>query len=158
MGGGKSQTVRGGKKNELQKPHSGRSACGLAVIILSQSYRIAGGMGLSRGIRENLSLMTVFLNRQPKIMEVLKEEIGSSVDEDKFQAAYDYAVSEKYGSLLVDMKAFCECLTFRKGLSKAIIFPDQICTCGKCRKKKSNKTIELKNKALEEIKNNMPSI
>ena len=131
--------------SELKQPHSGRSACGLAVIILSQSYRIAGGMGLSRGIRENLSLMTVFLNRQPKIMEVLKEEIGSSVDEDKFQAAYDYAVSEKYGSLLVDMKPFCECLTFRKGLNKAIIFPDQICECNKCRKKKSNKTIELKN-------------
>lgn len=145
--------------SELKENHSGRSACGLSVIILSQSYRIAGGMGLSRGIRENLSLMTVFLNRQPKIMEVLKEEIGSSVDENKFQAAYDYATKEKYGSLLVDMKAFCECLTFRKGLSKAIIFPDQECSCGKCRKKKSNKAIDMKKtEDLEEIKNNIPSI
>jgi len=148
--------------SELKTPHSGRSACGLAVIILSQSYRISGGMGISRSMRENLSLMSVFLNRQPKIMEVLKEEIGSSVDENKFQAAYDYATSEKYGSLLIDMKPFCECLTFRKGLQKAIIFPDQICSCGKCRNKKSNKKVEpiveIEKEGLEEIKNNIPNI
>ena len=95
-------------------------------------------------------------------MEVLKEEIGSSVDGDKFQAAYDYATKEQYGSLLCDFKPFCECLTFRKGLNKAIIFPDQVCSCNKCRKKKSNKKVEpivkIEKEGLEEIKNNIPSI
>jgi hypothetical protein len=110
-----------------------RSACGVAVIILSQSYRLVGGA--SRSLRENLSLFTVFLNRQPKQMEAITEEIGSSVDEDKFTVAYKYAVAEKFGSLTTDMKPFCECLTFRKNLNKQIIFDDQVCSCGNCNKK-----------------------
>ena len=140
----------------LKEDYNGRSACGLAVIILSQSYRLVGG--ISRTLRENLSLFTVFLNRQPKQMEAIEDEIGSSVDIEKFRVAYKYATNEKFGSLTTDLKPFCECLTFRTKLNKAIIFPDQICECGKCRKKKSNKKIEIKNEGLEEIKNNIPSI
>jgi hypothetical protein len=109
-----------------------RSACGCAVIILSQSYRLVGGA--SRSLRENLSLFTVFLNRQPKQMEAIEDEIGASVEVEKFQVAYKYAVAEKFGSLTTDLKPFCDCLTFRKNLNKQIIFPDQVCTCGRCRK------------------------
>jgi hypothetical protein len=108
-----------------------RSACGCAIIILSQSYRLVGGA--SRSLRENLSLFTVFLNRQPKQMQAITEEIGSSVDEDKFTAAYNYAVAEKFGSLTTDLKPFCECLSFRKNLNKQIMFEDQVCTCGRCK-------------------------
>ena len=141
----------------LNEDYNGRSACGLAVIILSQSYRLVGG--ISRTLRENLSLFTVFLNRQPKQMEAIEDEIGSSIDIEKFKAAYKYATSEKFGSLTCDMKPFCECLTFRKNMNKAIIFPDQECACGNCRKKKSNKAIDMKKtEDLEEIKNNIPSI
>ena len=140
----------------LKEDYNQRSACGLAVIILSQSYRLV--VGVSRTLRENLSLFTVFLNRQPKQMEAIEEEIGSSLDVEKFKAAYKYATSEKFSSLTCDLKPFCECLTFRKNLNKAIIFPDMVCSCGNCRNKKSNKTIEIKKEGLEEIKNNMPSI
>ena len=42
----------------LNETHSNRSACGLAVIILTQSYKCQNG--ISRILRENLSLLTLF--------------------------------------------------------------------------------------------------
>ena len=62
----------------LKEEYNGRSACGLAVIILSQSYRMQNGPG--RLLRENLSLFTLFKNKQEKQMEVIKEELGSVID------------------------------------------------------------------------------
>ena len=81
----------------LQENHKSRSACGLAVIILSQSYRMQSG--ISRSLRENLSLFTMFKNKQPKQFQAIVEEIGSVVDIDKFEKAYEYATKEKYGSI-----------------------------------------------------------
>ena len=107
---------------ELQQDYKGRSACGLAVIILSQSYRMQNGQGIGRSIRENLSLFTMFKNKQPKQYEAIKEEIGSVVDMDRFDKAYQYATAEKYGNLTVDFKPKQEELTFRKKLNEAIIF------------------------------------
>ena len=107
---------------ELQQDYKGRSACGLAVIILSQSYRMQNGQGIGRSIRENLSLFTMFKNKQPKQYEAIKEEIGSVVDMDRFDKAYQYATAEKYGNLTVDFKPKQEELTFRKNLNEAIIF------------------------------------
>jgi hypothetical protein len=62
----------------LDTPHSNRSACGLAVIILSQSYRLQNGV--SRLLRENLSLLTLFLNKQEKQLEAIREELANVVD------------------------------------------------------------------------------
>ena len=107
---------------ELQQNYNGRSACGLAVIILSQSYRMQNGQGIGRSLRENLSLFTMFKNKQPKQFEAIKEEIGSVVDMDRFDKAYQYATAEKYGNLTVDFKPKQEELTFRKNLNEAIIF------------------------------------
>ena len=113
----------------LAENHSQRSACGLAVIILSQSYKFQNGIG--RLLRENLSLMTLFLNKQEKMMESLIEELGSSIDEDKFREAYKIATAEKHGNLSCDFRPKCSTLTFRKNLNQAIIFPDMICECDK---------------------------
>lgn len=106
----------------LQQNYNGRSACGLAVIILSQSYRMTNGQGIGRSLRENLSLFTMFKNKQPKQYDAIKDEIGSVVDSDKFDLAYEYATDEQYGSLTVDFKPKNESLTFRKNLNEAIIF------------------------------------
>ena len=54
----------------LQVNHKERSACGLAVIILTQSYRMQGG--ISRVLRENISLLTLFKNKQQRWMPSLK--------------------------------------------------------------------------------------
>ena len=80
---------------------------------------------------ENLSLFTLFKNKQPKQLEAIKEEIGSVVDMDKFEKAYEYATAERYGNLTIDFKPKCETLTFRKNLNEAITFDDQVCKCKK---------------------------
>ena len=113
----------------LKQIHSNRSACGLAVIILSQTYRMQGGLG--RCLRENLSLLTLFKNRQQKQMDAIQEELANVVDEDKFKVAYEYATGEKYGSLTVDFNPKCNTKVFRKNLNEAIIFDDMECQCKK---------------------------
>jgi hypothetical protein len=118
----------------LKTPHSGRSACGLAVIILSQTYRCQGGVGISRILRENLSLLTLFLNKQEKQLQAIKEELANVVDEELFDEAYKYATKEKYGSLTTDFKPKCPTLTFRKNLNQFIKFPQLGCTCNENKK------------------------
>ena len=113
----------------LDAPHSGRSACGLAVIILSQSYRLQNGV--SRLLRENLSLLTLFLNKQEKQLQAIREELANVVDVDLFEKAYDYATKEKYGSLTVDFRSKCPTKTFRKNLNQLIKFPELPCDCNK---------------------------
>jgi len=115
----------------LEVAHSGRSACGLAVIILSQSYRMSSGQGFSRVLRENLSLLTLFLNKQQKQLEAIKEELANVVDVDLFEKAYEYATKEKHGSLTIDFKPKCNTMTFRKDLNKLIKFPELKCECNK---------------------------
>ena len=113
----------------LKEDHARRSACGLAVIILTQTYRMTGG--ISRCLRENLSILTLFKNKQQKQMDVIREELANVVDERLFTAAYNYATKEKFGNLSVDFRPKCPTLTFRKNLSEAILFDELACTCHK---------------------------
>lgn len=113
----------------LKETYKGRSACGLAVMILSQTYRC--NSGISRILRENLSLLTLFLNRQEKQLDAIKEELANVVELEKFDKAYEYATKNKYGNLTIDFRPKCETHTFRKNLNELIIFPDMICNCNK---------------------------
>lgn len=103
----------------LKNTHSGRSACGLAVMILSQSYKMQGGIG--RCLRENVSLLTLFENRQEKQLNAIKEELANVVPIEKFEKAYNHATKEKYGNLTVDFNPKCPKKVFRKNLNEAII-------------------------------------
>jgi hypothetical protein len=109
----------------LKEDYNGRSACGLAVIILSQSYRCQQGIG--RLLRENLSLFTLFKNKQEKQINAIEEEIGSVIDIDMFRDAYKTATEEKYGNLTIDFNPKCSKKTFRKNLNECIIFPELNC-------------------------------
>ena len=113
----------------LKENHSNRSACGLAVIILSQSYKMQ--QGISRVLRENLSLLTLFKNKQEQQVKAIKDELANVVDEELFNKAYEYATREKYGSLTVDFNPKCATKTFRKNLNQIILFDDLQCNCGK---------------------------
>ena len=113
----------------LAETYKGRSACGLSVIILSQTYKMSNG--ISRVLRENLSILTLFKNKQQKQLDAIKEELANVVDLDKFDKAYEYATRQKYGNLSVDFKPKCETMTFRRNLNELIIFPDQKCECNK---------------------------
>ena len=109
----------------LKEDYNGRSACGLAVVILSQSYRCQQGIG--RLLRENLSLFTMFKNKQEKQIIAIEEEIGSVIDVEKFRTAYQKATDEKYGNLTIDFNPKCPEKTFRKNLNECIIFPELNC-------------------------------
>ena len=65
-------------------------------------------------------------------MEVIKEELGSVIDVELFDKAYEYATKEKYGSLTVDFSPKAPCKTFRKNLNECIIFEELGgCNCNK---------------------------
>ena len=104
----------------MPEDHDDRSALGLAVIILAQSYCCLGG--IPRICRENVSLLFLFKNKQEKQMEKIKDELANVVDIDKFEKAYSYATAEEYGNLCVDFKPKNPELTFRKNLNEAIVF------------------------------------
>ena len=106
----------------LKENHSGRSACGLAVIIMAQSYKMNNG--ISRVLRENLSLLTLFKNKQIKQLDSIREELSNVVDVDVFNKAYETATAERYGSLTVDFNPKELKYTFRKNLSELLIFPE----------------------------------
>ena len=106
-----------------------RSACGLAVIILSQTYKMNNGV--SRVLRENLSLLTLFKNKQQKQLNAIKEELANVVETDLFDKAYNYATKEKYGNLTIDFRPKCNSKTFRKNLNEAIVFEQLPCECNK---------------------------
>lgn len=111
----------------LSQPDNSRSACGLAVIIISQTYSMP--QGVSRTLRENITHLLLFKNKQEKQMSKIREELGSAVDENKFMTAYNHATKEKYGNLLVDFAPRCPTLTFRKNLNELIIFSDDAREC-----------------------------
>jgi len=113
----------------LKENHKQRSACGLAVIILTQTYRMQNGIG--RVLRENLSLLTLFKNKQEKQMAAIREELANVVDEDLFDKAYKYATSKKYGNLTIDFAPKCNSLKFRKNLNEYILFDELKCECEK---------------------------
>ena len=115
----------------LQEPHSNRSACGLSIYILVQSYRCGGG-GVPRLIRENLTELTLFKNKQKKQIDVIKDELASVIDEDKFEKALEYATSKPYGHLTISFgNLVCPTLTFREGFNNLIIFDEEAKQC-KC--------------------------
>jgi hypothetical protein len=104
----------------LEQNHSNRSACGLAVIILCQSYKMQSG--ISRVLRENVSLLTLFKNKQEKQLEAIKDELANVVDVECFNQAYETATSEKHGSLTIDFTPKTPCKTFRKNLNEFLVF------------------------------------
>lgn len=97
-----------------------RTAVGLSVVFLSQTYKSKTG-GPARLMRENLTHATIYETKQPKMLGAIVEELGSSVDESRFLKAYSTAIKEPYGSVTLDFKPPRPELQFRLGLSKAIV-------------------------------------
>jgi len=114
----------------LKEPFKNRSACGIAVIIISQTYNMP--QGVSRCLRENVTHLMLFKNRQEKQLAKIREELGSAVSEDKFMSAYEYATKDRFGNLLVSFAPKCPTQTFRKNLNELIVFNEdkQLCKCG----------------------------
>jgi hypothetical protein len=87
--------------------------------------------GISRCLRENMNFMIIFANKQQKQMDKMIDEMGGSVDAEKFMEAYNYAIQDKHDSLLVSFKPFCPSHTFKRNLNELIIFDEDKKEC-KC--------------------------
>ena len=111
----------------LKEPYGERTACGLGVIFNSQTYSM--NQGVSRVLRENLTHMVIFKNKQTKQLDKMMDELAGAVDEVKFMEAYNYAIKDKHDSLLVSFKPHCPTHTFKRNLNELIIFPDDAKEC-----------------------------
>ncbi len=117
-------------------------ALGLGVLILTQTYSTSQGHGLSRGLRENLTELTIFQNKQEKQLDKMISEFGGAISEKTFRDAYDYAIREDFDNLTISFgRLECETLRFRRNLNEFILFPEAVKTC-KCKEK--IKKIDLK--------------
>ena len=99
------------------------------MIFNSQTYSMA--QGVSRVLRQQLTAMLIFKNKQEKQLAKRIEELGGVVEEDQFMAAYDFAIRKPHDSLLVSFKTDCATETFKRNLNEMIIFPEAAAEC-KC--------------------------
>lgn len=114
-------------------------ALGLGVIVLTQTYSTTQGQGLSRALRENLTELTIFQNKQEKQLEKMISEFGGTISEEKFRKAYDIAIKGDFDNLTISFgRLECETMRFRRNLNEFIIFPEDEKNC-KCQDKKSKK-------------------
>mgnify|MGYP003138582694 FL=1 len=107
----------------LDDNYSNRSACGLGVWILCQTYKMREGIG--RALRENVSLLTLFKNKQQKQLDAIKEELANVVDEEIFDLVYNYAIQEKFDNLTIDFAPKTDEFRFRKNLNTLLIVDDK---------------------------------
>ena len=108
--------------------------------MLTQAYRTKTG-GIAPPIRQNCTQLVLFANKSKPQVDLIKSELCSVIDESKFDQAFQYATKERHGCLLIDFKAKCPTMIFRKGLSELIIFDDDEKEC-QCKKKLSMKPVK----------------
>ena len=131
---------------------NGRTACGLSVIICTQTYKCQNGIG--RVLRENLThLMLIGKNKQPKQLDTLTEELGGGIEPAKFMRAYEQATKEKYGNLLIDFFPSCSTKQFRMNLNTYLMFDEDIATC-ECKKKPKGMKVKEEKVVEEELPKN----
>jgi len=125
----------------LKEPEGNRSACGIAVFMLIQSYKSMGN--ISRQTREQVTDLFLFQNKQQQQMKSIKEEILSNLNEEQFDMAYNYSTSKPYGFLWISFNPSCPTLTYRSGLTELLIFQDQMekCVCDKSTKTKMKRKL-----------------
>jgi len=106
---------------------------GLSVIMLVQTYSTTNGHGIGRALRENLTELTVFSNKQEKQVDKMVDEMGGSIDPDKFREAYKYAIQNPHDNLSVSFTPKCKTMMFRRNLNEMLIFDEDLKEC-KCKK------------------------
>ena len=106
---------------------------GLSVIMQVQSYKTVSG--ISRCIRENLTELVLFKNKQEGVMDTILKELGGAVDPEQFKQAYEYALKDKHDNLTISFNPKCPTLTFRRNLNEILMFEDAMKEC-QCKHKK----------------------
>ena len=106
---------------------------GLSVIMLVQTYSTSQGHGIGRALRENLTELTLFQNKQKKQVDKMVEEMGGSIDPEKFRETFEYAIQKPHDNLTISFTPKCKTMTFRRNLNEMLIFDEDLKEC-KCKK------------------------
>ena len=80
---------------------SGNVGYGCSIGILTQSYSAIASV--PRPVRENCTLLCLFLNSDEKQRKKIKEELSDIPNLEDFEKFWDYATSKPHGFLCIDM-------------------------------------------------------
>ena len=80
---------------------SGNVGYGCSIGILTQSYSAIASV--PRPVRENCTLLCLFLNSDEKQRKKIKEELSDIPNLEHFETFWDYATSKSHGFLCIDM-------------------------------------------------------
>jgi len=80
---------------------SGNVGYGISIGILTQSYSAIASV--PRPVRENCTLLCLFLNSDEKQRKKIKEELSDIPNLEHFEAFWDYATKKPHGFLCIDM-------------------------------------------------------
>lgn len=106
----------------LRNRHCGRGL-GLSCFLLVQSYLAQTG-AIPRCVRENLTLLCLFKTKDQRSMEKIAGELGNVIDPEIFMRAYNEAMKEDYGFLVVDTAPKLPKYRFRSKWDKLIIIDE----------------------------------
>ena len=77
-------------------------AIGCSMIFCAQSYKSAQG-GLSKTLRNNLTLLLLFSTKSSKELAEVAEEASGEIDEETFYRVYDAAIQQPHDFLMIDL-------------------------------------------------------
>ena len=80
---------------------SGNVGYGCSIGILTQSYSAIASV--PRPVRENCTLLCLFLNSDEKQRKKIKEELSDIPNLEHFESFWDYATKKPHGFLCIDM-------------------------------------------------------
>ena len=80
---------------------SGNTGYGCSIGILTQSYSAIASV--PRPVRENCTLLCLFLNSDEKQRSKIKEEMSDIPNLEQFEEFWNYATSKPHGFLTIDM-------------------------------------------------------
>ena len=90
---------------------------GVNIILCLQNYKSQGGT-LSRALRQNLTLLSLFGYRDAKLIDSISDEIAREVTPEQFAKLYDYCCSgEKFNHITIE---FGSKIRFRRNLDEVV--------------------------------------
>lgn len=98
-------------------------ALGCSLFFLVQSYKCANG-GISKCIRNNVTSLVVFSNKNEKQLQEIAEECGGEVSKDVFMTVYEQCMQDKHDFMFIDLhRKTHHPSMFRRNLNEFVIPP-----------------------------------
>lgn len=96
-------------------------ALGCSLFFLCQSYKCAAG-GISKCIRNNVTSMIVFANKNQKQLDEIAEECSGEVSPEVFMSVYNECIKDKHDFMFIDLhRKDSHPSMFRRNLSEFVI-------------------------------------